>query len=793
MISALAVVIVLCKPFSNQEVNGPFPGRSHKNQAVMNKSLLKFQIGPVQDFIAQARSTRDLWSGSYLLSWLVASGLNCLMQKGGEAGLNPSQLGSCMVFPRLESQPLMQKFQPSLFPPPPAVDDRNDELLTPNLTNLFLAELELEAGKAAEMACDIEQAIQNEWKNIAKECWKFGGDLLTGDVEARFHRQVASLLHIAWQVTPLVDDETASQVLKSIPLSKALQAKISGADGTALSFPTTLALNSWQLDAVRQVRDFSGCRDSNCHPGKHNEKDSLTGREEQIVGGRDWWKDKVKEKPVTVTSKDGKTRKVQWEILFRERQASEHFSAVTFIKRVWHLAVLEQEHGLESGHRRDSRGKQFPFPSTLHIASHDPAKNEDDPREPQTDEAPDDLKYFAVLTMDGDEMGKWMSGEKFPKPASKDDLQEFSLCLSTFGLKCARPIVEACDGRLIYSGGDDVVALLPADTALQCAGFLRAAFKGQPSFIASLAALAGRLLTAHQKKAKQQGKVIGDQHDDYGLSKHLQLAAAGKLFAEGTQAGDLILHSSGQPEALRLPANADVSAGIAIAHFKSPLQDVVREAQAAERRAKGQLGRSAVAITLMKRSGEITEWGCKWESGGLEIYDAVMEAMTDRAVSSKFPHRIIELLDGYLTETSPLAANSLEPLDDFPVVDIALRDFCHVLDRQSQDTKSPAYSNLVEITHEDSAGRAMLADYLKRTKKEAEDKLTNARKDAERWSRLAPEQKRRLEHGPVESLLQTLIGLCQTVAFAHRTSPDDESAPLVPSVPSNPPAERQTA
>jgi hypothetical protein len=41
----------------------------------MNRTLLKLQIGPVQDFIAQARSTRDLWSGSYLLSWLMAAGL----------------------------------------------------------------------------------------------------------------------------------------------------------------------------------------------------------------------------------------------------------------------------------------------------------------------------------------------------------------------------------------------------------------------------------------------------------------------------------------------------------------------------------------------------------------------------------------------------------------------------------------------------------------------------------------------------------------------------------------------
>jgi CRISPR-associated protein Cmr2 len=36
----------------------------------LHLAFLLFQIGPVQDFIAQARSTRDLWSGSYLLSWM---------------------------------------------------------------------------------------------------------------------------------------------------------------------------------------------------------------------------------------------------------------------------------------------------------------------------------------------------------------------------------------------------------------------------------------------------------------------------------------------------------------------------------------------------------------------------------------------------------------------------------------------------------------------------------------------------------------------------------------------------
>ncbi len=41
---------------------------------VWQPAFLKFQLGPVQDFIAAARSIRDLWSGSFLLSWLMGRG-----------------------------------------------------------------------------------------------------------------------------------------------------------------------------------------------------------------------------------------------------------------------------------------------------------------------------------------------------------------------------------------------------------------------------------------------------------------------------------------------------------------------------------------------------------------------------------------------------------------------------------------------------------------------------------------------------------------------------------------------
>ena len=60
-------------------------------------SFLKLQLGPVQEFISQARSTRDLWSGSFLLSWLMASGLRRLSELAGP---------DAVIFPSLHGQPL---------------------------------------------------------------------------------------------------------------------------------------------------------------------------------------------------------------------------------------------------------------------------------------------------------------------------------------------------------------------------------------------------------------------------------------------------------------------------------------------------------------------------------------------------------------------------------------------------------------------------------------------------------------------------------------------------------------
>jgi len=107
--------------------------------------------------------------------------------------------------------------------------------------------------------------------------------------------------------------------------------------------------------------------------------------------------------------------------------------------------------------------------STTHIAKDDP--NADEETTPDKDVA----GYLAVLHMDGDRMGVHLSQLK-----DTEEHQRFSGKLAEFaGTKVASVIKEygGQTGQLVYSGGDDVLALLPLKHALRCAYQLRKAFK----------------------------------------------------------------------------------------------------------------------------------------------------------------------------------------------------------------------------------------------------------------------------------------------------------------------------
>lgn len=751
-------------------------------------AFLLMQLGPVQEFIAQARSTRDLWSGSYLLSWVTAHAIKTVTDE-----LGPDHV----IFPSLRGVPLFDLlhkktlYDVARFRGEEGRDDSmwermalsDEAVLTPALPNRFLALVPAGdqgvalAGKAAENA-------RKEFERISADCWHWfaeKGHALRDEWRQRFDRQIKDFIQGSWQVTPWgemkgQDLVEAYQTLHkpSSPGAKALASvhavatqtipalghsddpivKNGDIDSPGFAWAYEYARAARALDARRQLRDFNPWPlDPHGTP-----KDSLSGKEE-VVGDEKWWKTVCRKNPFA--------------ILFRSQ---DRFGAVNLCKKVWHLAYIKKHYGLDvksalsfesvpgvaAGQWRKDVARRMADPNSDRfyqhmerlqetISTHAAAAGleikrgkdlsrwvkQNDPEIflkstwmqnrtgfPEQDIHPvlDLLREkgqqdegsgkrllspppsaFAVLALDGDKMGQWIAGEKtpelfgqfsreaqeyfksigaqtpltIPRPVSPAYHLQFSEALTNFALYLTRPIVEHFGGQLIYAGGDDVLAMLPASDALRCAQALRAAFRGE----------------------KRLCEWFPEAFDVYG-------AQGG--FVKICDPVD------GQPTwPLIVPGpRADVSVGIAIAHAHTPLQNVVRAAQGAEKRAKNRYGRAAFSVTLYKRSGETIEWGSKWESGALAAYEAFLEVWRDDPFSGRrpilsggFPHAFLALLTPYELDAS--AVGHRQDIPNFPFRDVIRRELKYAMIRQSI-TSGPDRENSIQKTNEERLERFLM-------------------------------------------------------------------------------------
>ena len=212
-------------------------------------------------------------------------------------------------------------------------------------------------------------------------------------------------------------------------------------------------------------------------------------------------------------------------------------------------------------------------------------------------------KYYALIAMDGDHMGQWVSGQKGPEllkllhpkvaaalvddPNMKDLLcrqrplgptlhRALTAAQKNFALQVVRQIVEEEHvGKLIYAGGDDVLAFVPISELLPVLRKLR--------WLCS-----------------------GERVDD--LSHNSKLEGVGEGFATRVNS------PNDRRRFMLLGSKFSLSAGVAIVHHTHPFSHAVEEAyRAMKEHAKKELGRNAFAIHLMKRSGEPLEVGAKWK------------------------------------------------------------------------------------------------------------------------------------------------------------------------------------
>ena len=173
--------------------------------------------------------------------------------------------------------------------------------------------------------------------------------------------------------------------------------------------------------------------------------------------------------------------------------------------------------------------------------------------------------YYAVVAFDGDRMGALLR-----RMTNSDRHEVLSQALADFASDGAKTAVESDTtlGRLVYAGGDDVLALLPITTALAAVTDLQDRYR----------------------------KALVEKLTEKGMSNFVSMDGTHPL--------------------------ATASAGIVIAHHLTPLDFVLAQARAAEHIAKEEYGRNAVTVRILRRSGEHSTAGFSFtHDAGQTDYD----------------------------------------------------------------------------------------------------------------------------------------------------------------------------
>lgn len=439
-----------------------------------DKAFLTFSLGPVQTFIAAARTVRDLWSGSYLLSWLTFQATRPVRDAHGS-----------LVFPSLKDNPLL------------ALENRERrpaaELLAPCLPNRFTAVVK--AGEANDLAKRCEEAFRSAWKAICDTVHQVLAKAIqetrvvhSAGWDRLWDHQVGTCWEVRTSVLPwnACDNGTLDRLLAPLPATAGEEDRL---------YLGRMELLGRLAEAQRSVRHVPAYRADGDVP----QKCTILGTYEQmgparLEESRAFWQDfalKVRHRRT-------------------HSRANERLCAVSLVKRFAWAAYFADRLDLKPKELRFDdtateaarlwlSNRAFPGPirpdamrrevgdwsgQWLHWARPNQAKDEDAVPGPaweaiqrRKNHHPEPVPtYYAILVMDGDDMGKWLRGEK-GLVLGQNLHQCLSDALTRFALREAPRVVEQDHpGTLIYAGGDDVLALMPTRVALACAQALNESY-----------------------------------------------------------------------------------------------------------------------------------------------------------------------------------------------------------------------------------------------------------------------------------------------------------------------------
>lgn len=455
----------------------------------MTHSYILFSVGPVQSAISQARRTQDLFIGSRVLSLLVWAGLK-VVQK-------PSEI----VYPAF-------------------VGNSND-----SLPNRFLIHCDTE--QVERLKQDIDDAIRNKWLDITDKTQQaFNGNFVrhnginvTIDADI-WDRQVNHWLEIYCVDVPdtgnyASDNQKANRLLAARKLVRDFQAVEEPGDkcsitgehealhhkgsgkakrsdvnaywDTVRKRQRNLALLSKgeRLCALSVVKRFAQEAVSELSPeGRFPSTSSIASAPFRAAILRNWDELQDYVGQYLTALEDifenvfGQDREAPY---FHKRGGGlhpEHFPYLDALRAkdsiLLKIRSLDGDflykEGIQPAALQEYAGVDQP-PSPQEIKDVQD-KLQELYKEAEQLRIQPPSNYLALLSMDGDKMG-----EQAKQFSEAGDHTRFSQRLADFARDEVVRIVETeAPGRLVYAGGDDVLALLPAEYALSTAEKLRTEF-----------------------------------------------------------------------------------------------------------------------------------------------------------------------------------------------------------------------------------------------------------------------------------------------------------------------------
>ncbi len=533
----------------------------------MTQAMLLFSLGPVQSFIAQARKTRDLWLGSYLLSLLMEASME---------GIAASAL---------------------IFPAAPHVQGTIADLpnkyiaLFPDVTS---------AQTAAELS---ERQLKRRWLHICRDVWnRVLTQQSTAETRQIWERQTnpEHVFEIFWVIV----------------------------EGDEQHYPEWLRRTQEALAARKRLRTVrwreAATSEQWNEPGEKStisgEREALRNQDDTHEGVHAFWQ-KIASHFARDLNQNGEERLDAIDTVKRFAFLSDVLTDRNTLNASFpstsSIAAAPFVHGLlttpldattikewlDSTQSPLDRMEQNTIPYLERVAGTDPYKRVTLQRDgdcyfletftphrlkkdyglgplPEASRRADRGKdalgrllhetdahliqrptpYYALFQMDGDRIGRLLGGVE-----NRQEHSAISTALSIFSRQRAAEIVqESYPGRLIYAGGDDALALAPLYHDDTTDGSAKQACP-------TIFALVERLQAEYCATIK---KVIGSEERQRAVS---------------------------------------TSVGIVIAHHYASLSYVRRMTRAAEEAAKKEYGRDALVVIVLRRSGEQTKVGCHWE------------------------------------------------------------------------------------------------------------------------------------------------------------------------------------